>query len=136
MSHPRPKELHSTGSQYFHVLSTSNKFLLPILLQPPYLVGWNMGQAAEGCFKKAQELEWSFQTPEGSNAALCWLNAGVKKTRDCSCWYHVSPGVSCHKDGCQPAVHSVLLHTQRSKSYTSFYTSQLLMNITLNIHPR
>lgn len=29
-----------------------------------------MGQTAEGCFKQAQELEWSFQTPEGSNAAL------------------------------------------------------------------
>lgn len=37
-----------------------------------------MGQAAEGCFKKAQELQRSFQAPEGSNAALCWLNAGGK----------------------------------------------------------
>lgn len=88
-----------------HILSTSNKFLLPIFPQPPYLVGWNMGQAAEGCFKQAQELQWSFQTPEGSNAALCWLNAGVKK-QDCSCWYHVSSGVSCHRDGCQPSIHS------------------------------
>lgn len=39
-----------------------------------------MSQAAKRCFKKAQELERSFQTPEGSNAALCWLNAeGGKK---------------------------------------------------------
>lgn len=37
-----------------------------------------MRQAAERRFKKAQELERSFQTPEGSNAALCWLNAEEK----------------------------------------------------------
>lgn len=40
-----------------------------------------MCQAAERCFKKAQELERSFQTPEGSNAALCWLNAEERKRR-------------------------------------------------------
>lgn len=40
-----------------------------------------MRQAAERRFKKAQELEWSFQTPEGSNAALCWLNAEEEKKK-------------------------------------------------------
>lgn len=31
---------------------------------------------------------------------------------------------------------TVVLHIQSGKSYTSFYTRQLLMNITLNIHPK
>lgn len=69
----RPEELH------FCVLSTSTKLLLPVFLWPHYLVGWYMRQAAERCFKKAQELERSFQTPEGSDAALCWLNTDRKK---------------------------------------------------------
>lgn len=48
-----------------------------------------MSQAAKRCFEKAQELERSFQTPEGSNAALCWFNAEGGKKRDHSCWYCV-----------------------------------------------
>lgn len=96
-----------------------------------------MGQAAEGCFKKAQELEWSFQTPEGSNAALCWLNAGVKKQEIAhvgTMFLQVSPATKMAVS--PPFTLTALLRTQRSKSYASFYTSQLLMNITLNIHPR
>lgn len=62
----------------FHVLKTFTKHLLPIFLWPRYLVGWNMCQTAERCFKKAQELERSFQTPERSDAALFWLNAEEK----------------------------------------------------------
>lgn len=38
-----------------------------------------MCQAAERRLKKAQELERSFQTPEGCDAALCWLNAEERK---------------------------------------------------------
>lgn len=95
-----------------------------------------MGQATEGCFKKAQELQWSFQTPEGSNAALCWLNAGVEKQEIAhvgAMFLQVSPATEMAVS--PPFTLTVLLHTQ-SGNCTSFYTRQLLMNITLNIHPR
>lgn len=96
-----------------------------------------MGQAAEGCFKEAQELQWSFQTAEGSNAALCWLNAGVKTQEIAhvgTLFLQVSPATEM---AASPAFTlTVLLHTHSGKSSTSFYTRQLLLNITLSIHSR
>lgn len=81
-----------------------------------------MGQAAEGCFKKAQELQWSFQTPERSNAALRWLNAGVK-TQEIICvgtmFLQVSPATEMAAS--PPFTLTVLL-----QSYISFYTRQCL----------
>jgi len=112
-----PKSSTLLAASNFHVLSTSIKYPMPMLLWPHYLVGWNMCQAAERCFKKAQELEWSFQTPEGSNAAFGWLNA-VEKERDHSCWYRVSSGVSCHRQS--STLHSLtVLLCNESNSYTA-----------------
>lgn len=64
-----------------------------------------MSQAAKRCFEKAQELERSFQTPEGSNTALCWFNAeGGKKKR--SLMLVLCSGISCHRDSYQLSIHS------------------------------